>query len=191
MARPQVISDERLLEVTGLVIGRLGPGFTLAEVAAEAGVAVGTVAKRFGSKQGLLAAMFRDATARTARLIREQAARARTPVTALRAGLCAVYAEVGDADTAANHLAQLGTDLADPELRELLRQHFAAWEAELRVLVEAAAPDLPGAPPTATAARLLIALANGTALDWSLQPRGRLVDRMRRDINSVLEGWQR
>lgn len=191
MARPRAISDRRLLAATGEVIGRVGPGFTLAEVAASANVAVGTVAQRFGSKAGLLEALFKDATAQTVDRIRSEAAKARTPVTALRAALCAVYQEIGGPETASNHLAQLGFDLANPQMRELLRQHYAAWESELSGLVEAAAPELTGAPPPARAARLLISLANGTAIDWAIEPRGQLVDRLRKDIDAVVKGWRR
>lgn len=57
MARPRSITDERLLAAAETVIGRCGPGFTLAQVAAEAGVAVGTAGQRFGSKAGLLQAL--------------------------------------------------------------------------------------------------------------------------------------
>src|SRR3954463_12933808 len=61
MARPREITDERLLDAAAGRISRLGPGFTLADVAAEARVAVGTVAQRFGSKHGLLVAMTKGA----------------------------------------------------------------------------------------------------------------------------------
>ncbi|WP_039739186.1 TetR family transcriptional regulator, partial [Saccharomonospora halophila] len=57
MGRPRRISAERLLEAAGAVIGRVGPGFTLAAVAEEAGVSVGSVAGRFGSRHGLLVAL--------------------------------------------------------------------------------------------------------------------------------------
>ena len=59
MARPRKHTDEAIIAAAGRVIGRSGPGFTLAEVAAEAGVAAGTLVHRFGSKHGLLVAMTR------------------------------------------------------------------------------------------------------------------------------------
>ena len=59
MARPRKISDERMVQAAGAVIERLGPSFTLADVAKEAGIAAGTLVQRFGSKHGLLVAMTR------------------------------------------------------------------------------------------------------------------------------------
>ncbi|WP_312877477.1 helix-turn-helix domain-containing protein [Lentzea indica] len=62
MARPRTITDERILAAVAAVIDRRGPEFTVADVAAEAGVSVGAVAKRFGSKSGLLQALTRAGT---------------------------------------------------------------------------------------------------------------------------------
>ncbi|MFC4005329.1 TetR/AcrR family transcriptional regulator [Prauserella oleivorans] len=189
MARPRTISDERLLAATGVVIGRFGPGFTLAQVAEEAGVAVGSVAQRFGSKAGLLRALTqagrRDVVAR----LRSVAVSAADPRAALRDALVAVYSEIGDAATAANHLGQLGMDIADPELRGLLGEHYAAMEKELRGLVRAAAADGWNGPEPPVAARTLLVAVNGAALDWSIRPRGTLVARLRETIDSITGSW--
>ena len=50
MGRPRTIADERLLGAAGAVIDRRGPAFTLADVAAEAGVSRGTVYNAFGDR---------------------------------------------------------------------------------------------------------------------------------------------
>ncbi|MBB5853925.1 TetR/AcrR family transcriptional regulator [Amycolatopsis umgeniensis] len=192
MARPRTITDERLLEAAGTVIGRVGPGFTLAQVAAEAGVAVGTVAQRFGSKNGLLQALSRLNTESVVGLMRDCGELA-DPVEALRAAVVVIYEGLGTAETAANHLGQLGVDLGDPELRALLGDHFTAVEAELRRLMRVAARDLPGAPGApgvVRAARVLLGVANGAALDWSIRPKGRIVDRMGQDVDAVLTAWK-
>ncbi|WP_158879549.1 TetR/AcrR family transcriptional regulator [Amycolatopsis anabasis] len=188
MARPRSITDERLLTATGEVIGRHGPGFTLAQVAEEAGVAVGTVAHRFGSKLGLLRALSRENTRQVVERMRALAEHPDGPVAGLRAALVCVYDLLGDAETAANHLGQLGVDIGDPELRALLGEHFTAVERELRVLVRAA--QLPGAPPVNRAARALLSVINGVAIDWSIRPEGPLVDRLEEDIDAVLAGWR-
>ncbi|OLR91002.1 TetR/AcrR family transcriptional regulator [Actinokineospora bangkokensis] len=188
MARPRTITDERLLTAATAVIARGGPGFTLAQVADEAGVAVGTVAGRFGSKLGLLRALTEHTTAEVVAAMR--AARSGVdPVAGVRAALVGSHADLGDAASAANHLRQLGVDLSTPELSELLAAHFAAVEEELRAAVEAAA--LPGAPPPRVAARVLLSLVNGVSLDWSLRPVGTLVDRLSEDVDAVLAGWHR
>jgi AcrR family transcriptional regulator len=189
MARPRTITDERLLNAAGVVIGEVGPGFTLAQVAAEAGVAVGTVAQRFGSKNGLLQALSRLNTQTVIGRMRD-CGQVADPVEGLRAAVVVVYEGMGSAETAANHLGQLGVDLGDPELRALLGEHFTAVEAELRVLMRAAAQRLPGAPGVVRAARVLLGVANGAALDWSIRPKGRYVDRVGQDVDAVLTAWK-
>lgn len=187
MARPRSISDERLVAAAGEVIARIGPGFTLAQVAAEAGVAVGTVAQRFGSKSGLLQALSVAGTKETVERMRAVG----TGVNGLRAALVSVYAGLGDAEAAANNLGQLGVDIGDPVLRKLLGEHFTAVEAEIRHLIRGCTAELPGVPGPVRAARTLLDVINGVALDWSIRPRGRLVDRLEQDIEAVLVGWRR
>jgi AcrR family transcriptional regulator len=56
MARPTVISDERILEAAREVFIEQGVGATTAEVARRAGVAEGTIFKRFATKNDLFKA---------------------------------------------------------------------------------------------------------------------------------------
>ncbi|WP_215548749.1 TetR/AcrR family transcriptional regulator [Amycolatopsis sp. CA-230715] len=189
MARPRAITDQRLLDAAVAVTGRIGPGFTLAQVAAEAGVAVGTVSNRFGSKLGLLKALSRGTTERVVAMMRDKAERAADPVTGLRAAAVCVFSWLGDAEEAANHLGQLGVDIGEPELRELLGEHFSAVEGEL--LRQLRTAELPGAPSPERAARVLVAVVNGISFDWSIRPSGALTDRLTEDIDAVLDGWRR
>lgn len=179
MARPRTITDERLLDALAQVITAKGPGFTVADVAARAGVSVGTVAQRFGSKQGLLKALSRDAITRVADVVRDAAPEGP------RAALVAFFRDLDDPATASHNVAQLAADLADPELRDLLGSLYSALATELTPLLR----DLPGAPPDA--ARLLVSLANGTAIDWSIRPNGSLSARLATDIDAVLNGWRK
>jgi AcrR family transcriptional regulator len=213
MARPRSITDARLLDAAGAVIGRRGPGFTLAEVAKEAGVAVGTVAQRFGSKHGLLVAMVTTAIASLGpglreaagaslgpRLqeaaagacpgsgVREAAAGAEDPALAAVRALVSWYAPLGDPVSAPNHLAQLGSDLADERLRGLMGEFYTAMEAEVAALLAKA--DLPSGPPAAQAARILTAVADGTALHWSASPTGDFGTRLEADLLAVLDAWR-
>jgi AcrR family transcriptional regulator len=191
VARPRTITDEHLLGAVSIVVNQVGPGFTIADVATQAGVSVGTVAQRFGSKQGLLKALSRNAIHRIEGQVRAAAEQARTPLAGVRAAILAVYGDLDDPATAVNNLGQLAKDLMDPELRALLGEFYAVLEGQLRGLLRAAAGELPGAPPQARAARLLVSLANGTAIDWSIRPKGRLIERLRQDIDAVLDGWSR
>ncbi|MFC5285596.1 TetR/AcrR family transcriptional regulator [Actinokineospora guangxiensis] len=191
MARPKTISDERILDASAQVISRVGPGFTLAMVAGEAGVSVGTVAGRFGSKAGLLRALTEHTTATVAADMRAAFDAQVEPVDGLRAALVHTYLNLGDAEQAGNNLSQLGVDLQDPVLRELLGLHYAAMREELLRACRAAAPALPGMPAPERAARVLLSLANGACVDWSIRPLGTLADRLGDDVDAVLDAWRR
>jgi AcrR family transcriptional regulator len=189
MARPRHITDERLLTAAGRVVSRLGPGFTLADVAAEAQVAVGTLAQRFGSKHGLLVAMTKAAIDGMRGQMRGSVSEAGGPDAVIHV-LVAAYSPLDDSATAANNLAQLAADLADGELRGLMAEFYAVMEAEVAALIRGAAGELPGAPPAPVAARILTAVADGTAIHWSARPEGGLCDRMRDDLTAVMAGWR-
>ncbi|MGW5051184.1 TetR/AcrR family transcriptional regulator [Actinokineospora sp. NPDC004072] len=191
MARPRTITDQRLLDAAGLVIGRVGPGFTLAMVAREAGVSVGTVAGRFGAKAGLLRALTERGVEQAGPVIRAAWDAAADPVAGLRAAAIALHARLGGPDEAANHLGQLGVDLQDQVLRELLGRYYAAMAGEIAACCAAARAALPGMPAPPVAARVLLGLVNGAALDWSIRPLGALADRLGEDVDAVLDGWRR
>lgn len=175
VARPRTITDERILDALAQVIDRKGPEFTVADVAAEAKVSVGAVAKRFGSKSGLLQALTRQTTDEVVRRMREAGT--------VRGALLTWFDRLADPEVATNNLAQLGVDLIDPELRALLAKHYVALEDELEVLCRK--ENLPS-----NAARVLAALVYGIAMDWSVRPRGDLMQRMEEDVDSVLKGWR-
>ena len=187
MARPKKISDQRLLDAAAVSISRLGPGFTLADVAREARVAVGTVAQRFGSKHGLLVAMTKGAIDGMRDGFR-RAVEGIDPVEAPVHALVQAYVPLDDSATAANNLAQLAFDLADDELRGLMAEFYAVMEAEVAALLERA--SLAGAPPAPVAARILTAIADGTAIHWSARPQGGLCERLRDDLTAVVSGWR-
>ncbi|WP_285485859.1 TetR/AcrR family transcriptional regulator [Amycolatopsis taiwanensis] len=191
MARPRKITDEQLLAAAGAAIAQLGPRFTLADVAARAGVSAGSVVHRFGSKHGLLVALF-DAAIEAARSP-TAAGEAADPVAAIRNETVNQAAPLDDPEAAANNLAQLGADLADETLRTRLAELHAAVEARLESLLIRAVDtgELPGAPPAPVAARVLAALVNGTTLRWSAAPVGGLRARLLADLDAVLAGWAR
>lgn len=188
MARPRSISDDRLLAAAGVAIGRRGPGFTLADVGREAGVAAATLVQRFGSKAGMLAALSAHGTAHGVRAMRRAAAGAAPGRAAVLAALLAAAEGLDDPVTAPNHLAQLGADLADPVLREAVRRDQEAVRGEVARMLDGA-PGLGGAPSPAQAADVLVALWNGTLLAWSLEPRGALAARLETALGGLLDGW--
>jgi AcrR family transcriptional regulator len=187
MARPRKISDDALLAAAATALGRHGPRFTLAHVAEAAGVATATAAERVGSKHGLLMWMATTATAGVRAGARAAAAAAPDPVAAVRAAAVVGVEGIDDPATTANHLAQLGADLADPELRAEVARMWAAHRDELERLLDAA--DLPAAPPPAVAARILAALVHGAQVHWAVGPEGSLRERLEQDVGAVLTAW--
>ena len=147
---------------------------------------MGTVAQRFGSKHGLLVAMTKGAIGGMRDGIRG-AVDGVDPVQAPVQALVRAYAPLDDSATAANNLAQLAGDLADAELRGLMADFYAVMEAEVTVLVERA--QFAGGPPAPVAARILTAIADGTAIHWSARPQGGLCQRLRDDLTAVIAGW--
>ncbi|MGD9570757.1 MAG: TetR/AcrR family transcriptional regulator [Thermoleophilia bacterium] len=188
MARPRTITDDRLLAAAAAAIGRRGPGFTLADVGREAGVAAATLVQRFGSKQEMLLALAEHGTEAGILAMRRAAAAAPPGRAAVLAALQAAAAGLDDPATAPNHLAQLGADLADPALRDAVRADQDATRAELARLLDGA-PGLGGAPPAPEAAAVLLALWNGTLLGWSLAPDGPLAGRIDHAAGTLLDGW--
>lgn len=193
MARPRKITDEGLLSAAGTVITRLGPTFALADVAAEAGVTAGTLVHRFGSKHGLLVALIEASIESMRHEPEAGCAGGRDPVAAVRDAVIERYAPLDDPGVAGNNLAQLAFDLADDELRGRMAEFYAAVEDAITPLLRRAvdAGDLPGAPAVPVAARILVALADGTAIRWATRPRGRLRRRLAEDLDAVLAGWRR
>ncbi|WP_141979918.1 TetR/AcrR family transcriptional regulator [Saccharothrix saharensis] len=188
MARPKTITDERLLTAAGEVIAHKGPGFTVADVAERAGVSVGTVAGRFGSKSGLLQALTRQTSAENVRRMRAAADAAVDPAEGLRAALLTWFEGMVDPAEAQNHLAQLGVDLIDPELRALLADLYEVTERTVLELTRRV--DLPRGPGPERAARVLTGLLYGGSMDWSVRPRGELADRLAEDVDAVLDAWK-
>lgn len=188
MVRPRTVTDEQLLAAAARVAGRRGPRFTLAEVADEAHVVAGTVTHRFGSRHGLLLAMGDAAVA---------AVRARTADTAGTGPYAAVrllvrhFAPLGDPATAPHHLALLAADLADEQLRAKAAALHAALESAVAAVLRHTAVALPGAPPAAVGARVLVAATDGTAMHWACAPHGRFADRLSTDLHAIVRPWRR
>jgi len=188
MARPRKVSDDELMRATGRAIGRYGPAFTLAQVAAEAGVATATAAARVGSKRGLLRWLAASATAGLRAEVAAAAGAAADPADAVRAAALCGIEGIDDPATAMNHLAQLGSELADPELRGEIAAMWTAYRDALEDLLGAA--GLPAAPPPPEAARLLAALVHGTQVLWAVEPHGGLRDELARHVDTVLDAWR-
>jgi AcrR family transcriptional regulator len=172
MARPKSKSDEEVTAATMRAVSRHGvSGLTLADVAAEAGLAPSTLAERYGSKRALLLAAAKSA-ARVAAPESSPAARAESPRDAAVDYLVGLARHVGDRRAFAHHLAFLELDVADPEFRAAAADHVAAVLARL---------DSFGL--SAREARALYVAYNGALVLWALTGEGSLEDSLRADLS--------
>jgi AcrR family transcriptional regulator len=191
--RPRETSDDAILQAVARVISRVGPArLTLAQVAAEVGVAPATLLQRFGSKRGLLLALARQGAAATGReyaAIREAHP---SPLAALFALADCMAHMAATPEELANHLASLHIDLTDPDFHFLALEQARAARAAVRGFVEAAVAAGELMPcDTARLGRAVQAVLGGSLLAWAIEREGTAVDWMREGLETLLEPYRR
>lgn len=184
MSRPRNQSDDDIL--SRVAANLTSPAWTLADAAAAAGVHSGTLIKRFGSRQGVLAALSR-------RWIESIPAEPTGGggLSELRAYVGASSrATQGRADALAG-LAMLLEDLRDEVLTDLLRQGWDRQVAYLALLVKQAREEgqLPYAPAAPLAAQLLLDVGHGALLRAAAQQAGRPTAKPTSAPITLLESW--
>ena len=113
---------------------------TLADIAAEAGLAPSTLVERFGSKRALLLAAGRTAADGVAAAFARATAGGGSQLGALVDALVLLSKRVRTRPALAHHLGALQLDIADPDFRRLARQHARALHTQItRVLGRARA----------------------------------------------------
>lgn len=100
-------------------------------------------------------------------------------------------AEMDVSAQAANMLATLALDLADPEMQTLLDKGWATQRRQLARLVADAVHTgaLPRAPEPEPAAQMLLALVEGTRIAWCVRPEGSLTERVQLHVDTLLASW--
>jgi AcrR family transcriptional regulator len=186
--RPRTASDADLLAAAGRAVSRVGPSrLTLADVAAEAGVAPATLVQRFGSKRGLLLALAREGSGAVADQMAALRAADPSPLAALRAVADCMTQMAPSPEELANHLAFLVIDLTDPEFHRHALEHARAFQAELNALLDAAvaAGELTTCD-TARLARLVQATIHGALVAWAVYREGTALEWVRQDLETLL-----
>lgn len=170
MPRPRTVDDRDVLAAAARAMGRHGPTeLTLAIVAAEAGLSPATLVQRFSSKRGLLLAVSRQAVVTAHGLFAAARTDADDPLTALVEGYAGVVASMAR-DEMGHHIAYLGLDAADPELRALAAEQARVLQAESAALLTEARDAgrlLPQTDP-GRLARSLHLTFNGSLIAWAL-----------------------
>jgi AcrR family transcriptional regulator len=188
--RPKATSDADLLAAAYRVVMRVGPSLTLSDVAKEAKVSPATLVQRFGSKRGLLLALFSTSPAGLA----DEFARIRQNS---QSALAAVYA-TGDCMAAmaqtpemmANSLAFLQMDLTDPDFHRHAQAHSRETQLSIKALLDEAVAD--GdlvCRDTARLARAVQTMMAGSLLQWAIDREGKVNDRVRGDLETLLKPW--
>jgi AcrR family transcriptional regulator len=127
MARPRLVSDDAILDVTRQVLAEVGPTkLTLAAVGARVGLAPPTLMQRFGNKRGLLLASAARSPLLVLRAAAEAEARNTSPLAALRDFALSAVAHIKHREALGNVLGFVQLDVADPEFRRHAMAHSAA-----------------------------------------------------------------
>ncbi|MFE1955405.1 TetR/AcrR family transcriptional regulator [Streptomyces sp. NPDC059524] len=188
--RPRGVDDAVILRAAADVIGRVGPvGLTLAAVAREVGLVPGTLVQRFGSKRGLLLALAEQSAQDADALPAHVRAAHASALEALTALVVEPMSAMATPETYANHLAFLCIDLTDPEFRaHALTIHVARGRAVEELLTEAlASGELRAGTDVTALAGTVQAIVSGAGLNWALDRRGTLGQRLRQELAHVLD----
>jgi AcrR family transcriptional regulator len=190
--RPRTVSDADILAATARAISRAGPArVTLADVAAEVGLAPATLVQRFGSKRGLLLAFAARAPAGVAAGFAAARAAHDSPLAALLADPFGATGPIGSPDELANHLAFLALELTDPDFHQHTVAHARATREEIRRLLDEAVQAGELMPcDTARLAEAVQVTYNGALITWAIFRRGRLATWLRRQLTYTLEPYR-
>jgi len=186
--RPRARSDEQILTATYRVVSRLGPHLTLADIAREAGVSPATLVQRFGSKRGLLLAFAASGATGLGAQFDDLRRRHRSPLAVVYAvGEC-IAAMAATPEMLSNSLAFLQIDLVDPDFHRHAHAHARAMHAEVRRLLDEAvkAGELDRCD-TGRLARAVNSIVGGALLGWAIDRDGAAADRIREDLDALLE----
>lgn len=190
--RPRTASDEAILAAAACALGRVGPSrLTLADVAAEVGLAPATLVQRFGSKRGLLLALAALGPARVAATFRAVREVAESPLSALVTALIALTREIETPEALANHLAFRQVDLGDAEFRVHALAQAEAMREEIRALLDAAvrAGELVRCQ-TVRVTRAVQTTYDGSLATWVIAREGTLAEWLREDLDLMLQPYK-
>ena len=191
--RPRTRSDDEIFDAVLRAAGRAGArGVTLADIAAEAGLAPSTLAERFGSKRALLLAAGRTAAEGVAAAFARSTAGDASHLGGLADALVLLSKGVRTRPALAHHLGALQLDVADRDFRRLARQHAKALHAQVaRVLDRArAAGELVQRSDAERLARSIQVSYNGAIISWGISGRGSLEAALREELEAVLAPWR-
>ena len=190
--RPRTVSDAQILAAAVRAMSRLGPArLTLAAVATEAGLSAATLVQRFGSRRGLMLALWADALAGVDACFAMLRPRFTSAVDTLVAAATEMSRHTHSPEEMAHHLAFLQIDISDPEFHRNMLQMSARIEAGYRALLdEAVAAGEIVACDTARLARAIGAIAAGSLIAWAVFRTGSAEAWVRDDLETLLAPYR-
>lgn len=191
--RPRTVSDEHILFATQRTMSRLGPTkLTLAAVAREAGLSAATLVKRFGSKRGLMRALWTAALGGGDDCFGAQRAVHDSPLDALVEGATMMARDTKSPEEMANSLAFLQIDLSDPEFYPNMLVLSQRMEAGYRALLDEAIRrgELVKCD-TAQLARAVSAIAGGSLISWGVFRKGTAERWVRADLEMLVAPYRK
>jgi AcrR family transcriptional regulator len=191
MARPRALNGDRLLDAAAQELAEVGPAaFTLASAADRAGASAATYIKRFGSRHGVFIALNRRWADSVSAGI-DSAVATRQDIDRVREAVLWGVPEMDVAAHAVNNLAVFALDLTHSDLRAILHEGWMVQHQKVTELLTEVMADglLANAPEPDRAARMLIALVEGTRIAWCVQPEGSLESLIRSHVDALLDAW--
>jgi AcrR family transcriptional regulator len=190
--RPRTVPDEHILGATQRAMSRLGPArLTLAEVAKEAGLSPATLVQRFGSKRGLMLALWAGAVEGVDACFKMLRPAHASPLDALLDAATMMSRHTKSPEEMANHLAFLQIDVSDPEFHRHMLVLSKRTEAGYRALLdEAVALREIVRCDTARLARAISAMAGGSLISWAVFREGTAESWVRGDLETLLAAYR-
>jgi AcrR family transcriptional regulator len=190
--RPRTVPDERILGAAQRAMARLGPTrLTLAEVAREAGLSPATLVQRFGSKRGLMLALWSvvvDGVDACFDMLRQEHP---SPLDALIAASTEMARLTRSPEEMANHLAFLQIDVSDPEFHPFMLEMSQRTEEGYRALLDEAVAAGEVVPcDTTRLARAVGAIAGGSLIGWAVFRQGTAEAWVRDGLETLLTPYR-
>jgi AcrR family transcriptional regulator len=190
--RPRTVPDEQILGAAHRAMSRLGPAkLTLAAVATEAGLSAATLVQRFGSKRGLMLALWAGAVDGIDACFAMLRPAHPSPLAAVLAAATEMSRHTKSPEEMANHLAFLQIDLSDPEFhRNMLAMSRRTEDGYRALLDEAIAAGELIRCDTGRLARAINAMAGGSLIGWAVFREGPAEKWVERDVETLLEPYR-
>ncbi len=190
--RPRTVPDEHILGAAQRTMSRLGPArWTLAEVAKDAGLSPATLVQRFGSKRGLMLALWAAAVEGVDACFEELRPAYASPLDALLAAATMMSRHTKSPEEMANHLAYLQIDVSDPEFHPHMLVMSQRTEVGYRALLDEAVIAKEIVPcDTARLARAISAMAGGSLISWAVFRDGTAESWVRGDLETLLAAYR-